>query len=119
MIYVSRKLSQAEQNYSNVEQEALAIVFVVTRLKFLHGRRFSLQTDHKPLKNLFAPDEEVSETASSATARLAIALMGFNFELKNTPRKLITHADGLSRPDFEDNEDNEQVCFAHNSIYFV
>ena len=54
VIYVSRKLSQAEQNYSNFEREALSIVFVVTRLKpFLLGRRFTLQTDHKPLKYLF------------------------------------------------------------------
>ena len=54
VIYESRKLSQAELNYSNIEREALAIVFVVTRLKqFLLGRRFTLQTDHKPLKYLF------------------------------------------------------------------
>ena len=33
VIYVSRKLIPAEQNYSNIEREALAIVFVVTRLK--------------------------------------------------------------------------------------
>ena len=59
VIYVSRKLWQAEQNYSNIEREALAIVFVVTRLKqFLLGRRFTLQSDHKLLKYLFAPDEK-------------------------------------------------------------
>ena len=32
VIYVSRKLSQTEQEYSNYEQEALEIVFVVTGL---------------------------------------------------------------------------------------
>ena len=84
VIYVSRKLSQAEQNYSNIEREALAIVFVVTRLKqFLLGRRFTLQTDHKPLKYLFAPDEEIPKTASARITRWAIALMGFDFELKS------------------------------------
>ena len=60
VIYVSRKLTPAEQNYSNIEREALAIVFVVTRLKqFPLRRRFTLQTDHKALKYLFAPDEEI------------------------------------------------------------
>ena len=55
VIYVSRKLSQTEQNYSNIEREAPARVFVVTRLKqFLLGRRFTLQTDHKPLKYFLA-----------------------------------------------------------------
>ena len=83
MIYVSRKLSQAEQNYSNIDREAHAIDFVDTGLKqFLHGRRFTLQTDHKHLKYLFAPDEEIPKTASARITRWAIALMGFDFELK-------------------------------------
>ena len=33
VIYVSKKLTPEEQNYSNIKREALAIVFVVTRLK--------------------------------------------------------------------------------------
>ena len=78
VIYVSKKLSQTEQNYSNIEQEALEIVLVVTRLKlFLLGRRFTLQTDHKPLKYLFAPDEKNPKIASARITRWAIALMGF------------------------------------------
>ena len=89
-IYVSRMLSQAEQNYSNIEREALRIVFVVTRLKqFLIGRRFTLQTDHKPLKYIFAPDEEIPKTASARITRWAIELMGFDFELKYTPTEQI------------------------------
>ena len=120
MIYVSRKLSQAEQNYSNIEREALAIVFVVTRLKkFLLGRRFTLQTDHKPLKYLFAPDEEIPKTASARITRWAIALMGFDFEMKYRPGEQIPHADALSRLDFDDDDDNDGVCFALDNIYFV
>ena len=90
VIYVSRKLTPAEQNYSNIEREALAIVFVVTRLEqLLLGRRFTLQTDHKPLKYLFAPDEEIPKTASARIPRWAIALMGFDYELKYTPGEQI------------------------------
>ena len=47
VINVSRKLSPAEQNFSNIERETLTIVFVVTRLKqFLLKRRFTLQKGH-------------------------------------------------------------------------
>ena len=46
VIYVSRNMSQAEQNYSNIEQEALVIVSVVSRLKqILLRRRLTLHTN--------------------------------------------------------------------------
>ena len=119
VIHVSRKLSQAEQNYSNIGRDALAIVFVVTRLKqFLLGRRFTLQTDQKPLKYFFAPDEEIPKTASLRITRRALALMGFDFELKYTPREQIPHADAFSRLDFDNDDDNDWVWFALDKIYF-
>ena len=91
VIYVSRKLSQAEQNCSNIEREAFAIVFFVTGLKqFLLGRRFTLQTDHKPFKYLFSPDEENPKTALARFTRWAIALMGLDFELKYTTGEQIS-----------------------------
>ena len=121
VIFVSRKLTPEEQNYLNIEREALAIVFVVTRLKqFLLGKRFTLQTDHKPHKYLFAPDEEIPKTASARITRWAIALMGFDYELRYTPGEQIPHADALSRMDFdEDESENDRVCFAINNIYFA
>ena len=120
VIYVSRKLSQAEKNYSNIEREALAIVLVVTKLKqFLLGRRFTLQTDHKPLKYLFIADEEIPKTASARITTSAIALMGFDFELKYTTGEQIPHADALSRLDFDDDDDNDRVRFALDIINFV
>ena len=105
----------------NIVREALAIVFVVTRHKqFFLGRRFTLPTDHKPLKYHSAQDKEIPETASVRITRWAIALMGFDYELKYTPGEQIPHADALSRMDFdEDESDNDRVCFAINNIYFA
>ena len=121
VIYVSRKLTPAEKNYSNFEREALEILFLITRLKqVLLGRRFTLQTDHKPFKYLFAPDEEIPKTPSARITRWEIALMGFDCELKYTPAEQIPHADALSRMDSDDGEsDNDRVCFAINNIYFA
>jgi hypothetical protein len=52
--YVSRGLSAAERNYSNVEREALAVVWSALRLRqFLLGRHFTLVADHQPLLTLY------------------------------------------------------------------
>ena len=47
--FVSRSLTAAECNYSQIDREALAIVFAVRRQhQFVYGRHFLLRTDHKP-----------------------------------------------------------------------
>ena len=52
--YTSRSLSQAEQNYAQIEQEALAIVFAVRRFhQYLYRREFTLVTDHRPLCKIY------------------------------------------------------------------
>ena len=57
-MYISKTLSQAEQRYCNIEREALAMVFVVKRLKqFLFYRKFNLGTYHCPLEFIFAPNK--------------------------------------------------------------
>ena len=70
VICVSKTLSQAEQRYSNIEREALAIVFVVKRLKqFLLGRNFNFEIDHRPLDFIFAPNKEHPKTVSARITR--------------------------------------------------
>ena len=47
--FASRTLSPSEQNYSQVEKEALSLVFGVCKFHaYLYGRRFKLVTDHNP-----------------------------------------------------------------------
>ena len=119
VIYVSRKLSQTEQNYSKIEPEALGIVFGAIRLKqFLLGRMLTLQTDHITLNYLFAPDEETPKTASAKITRCAIALIEFDLEFNYTPGEHFFQAGDLSRLDLDDNNDNDRVSFAVDNIYF-
>ena len=48
--YASRSLSAAEKNYAELDKEALAIVFRVTKFwQYLLGRRFMTFSNHKPI----------------------------------------------------------------------
>ena len=47
--YPSRSLSKAERNYSQIEKEAVDIIFEMTKFhKYLYDHFFNLVTDHKP-----------------------------------------------------------------------
>ena len=51
--YANKKLSLAEVKYSIIEKVCLAVVWGIRRFKlYLAGKRFTLQTNHKPLKYL-------------------------------------------------------------------
>ena len=64
--YVSRTLTTAEKNYSQLEKEGLAIIFGVKKFhNYLYGRRFTIESDHQPLSYLFHESKGISPMASS------------------------------------------------------
>ena len=96
--FASCTLSQAEKNYSQLDREALAVVFAVTRFhKYVYGRAFALQTDHKPLLGLLQADRQVPPLASSRMQRWALKLANYQYEPQYRPGKANGCADGLSR----------------------
>ena len=96
--YVSRALTPVEKRYSQIDKEALAIVFGVKRYhQYLYGRTFSIYSDHKPLMYLFGENRGIPATASARIQRWALTLSGYCYSIKYRPGKNIGNADGLSR----------------------
>ena len=94
----SRTLTPPEKNYSSIDWEALAIFFGIDKFyKYLFGRHFYLQTDHKPLERLFGEKSEIPKLAASRLVHWAIQLSAFDYTLTHIPGNQNCIADTLSR----------------------
>ncbi len=96
--YASRTLSKAERGYSQLDKEALAIIFGFKKFhQFVYGRHFIVYTDHKPLLGLLNPDKATPLIASSRTQRWALTFLACEYELIYRPGTQNSNADYLSR----------------------
>nr|XP_054919421.1 uncharacterized protein K02A2.6-like [Dermacentor andersoni] len=94
----SRTLTHAEKNYSQLEKEALALVFGVTKFRdYLLGREFILVTDHQPLVGLLREDRPVPPMASARIQRWALFLSQYSYRIEYKAGKENANADALSR----------------------
>ena len=81
--FASQTLSQTERNYSQIEKEALAIIFAIKKFhQYLFGKRFILLTDHKPLLGLFSEKKGIPNMAAARMQRQAILLSAYDYTLK-------------------------------------
>ncbi|PIO63148.1 hypothetical protein TELCIR_15270 [Teladorsagia circumcincta] len=96
--HASRALTPAQRKYSQIETEALAIVFAVQKFhRFVHGRHFTLRTDHKPLISIFGSRKGVPIYTAKRLRRWATTLLNYNFSIHYVKTSEFGQADALSR----------------------
>uniref|UniRef100_A0AAV2JTD4 Gypsy retrotransposon integrase-like protein 1 n=4 Tax=Knipowitschia caucasica TaxID=637954 RepID=A0AAV2JTD4_KNICA len=96
--FASRSLSSAEKNYSQIDKEALGLVWGVKRFnQYLYGREFTLVTDHQPLVSIFNPHKAIPMTAAARMQRWALFLGGHRYKIEFKSTLNHANADGLSR----------------------
>ena len=76
--YASRTLTKSERGYSQIEREALSLVFGVKKFHFyLYGRKFLLVTDHKPLTTFLGPKRGLPALAAMRIQRWVFLLSSY------------------------------------------
>ena len=84
VVYISRRLTEAERRYAQLEKEALAITWACEKLDFyLVGSQFQIETDHKPLVKLLGDSDLASMPLRCQRFRLR--QMRYQFEIFFTP----------------------------------
>ena len=96
--FVSRTLTDAEKNYSQLEKEGLACVYGIKHFhSYLYGHKFILQTDHQPLTTLFSETKNVPSQVSSRIQRWALLLQSYEYSVIFQSTSKHSNADAMSR----------------------
>ena len=83
VVHASRSLRPAEKQYYQIEKEALGIIFAVTKFhRYLHGRWFMLQTDHKPRITIFGSKKGLPVYTANRLLRWGTILLNYNFKIE-------------------------------------
>uniref|UniRef100_A0A5S6QLW0 RNA-directed DNA polymerase n=1 Tax=Trichuris muris TaxID=70415 RepID=A0A5S6QLW0_TRIMR len=103
--FASRLLTDAEKRYANIDKEALAIMFGVSKFaQYLYGRHFTLKTDHKPLERIFGTNRELPKPATNRLMRWALILGNYQYAVEYVPASRNAPADALSRLPVEETD---------------
>ncbi|XP_054707489.1 uncharacterized protein K02A2.6-like [Uloborus diversus] len=98
IMFASRSLTATERNYSQIDKEALSIVWAVKKYyQYLFGRHFHLVTDHKPLVSIFAPNKSLPCLSATRMVHYALLLQAFSYTIRYRNTKDHGNADALSR----------------------
>ncbi|CAF4686011.1 unnamed protein product, partial [Rotaria sp. Silwood1] len=91
--YISKKFTTTQMNWPATEQECYAIIYAIEKWhKYLDGREFILETDHKPLVPF-----NTKQQLNSKCERWRLKLQQYKFMIRYIKGKHNTVADYLSR----------------------
>ena len=86
--FASRTLTSSEQNYAQIQREALALLFGVKHFhQYIFGRKFTLVTDHKPLLTILGPKAAVPSLTAARLQHWALTLAAYNYDIR-VPERL-------------------------------
>lgn len=101
--YLSKKFTATQMNWPATEQECYAIICAIEKWhKYLDGRSFTIETDHKPLVPF-----NTKQQLNSKCERWRLKLQQYQFTIRYIKGKHNTVADYLSRSPVE-NESNDE-----------
>ena len=80
---ISKTLTASQHNYSQLQKEALAIIYALKKFfQYLYGRKFMLVTDHQPLVAMFGPNKPTPALTANRLCRWALFLRQFNYTIE-------------------------------------
>lgn len=115
--YGSRALTKSQQNYAQIEKEALAISYGCTKFRqYVFGRHVLVERDHKPLQSIF---RKPLYQAPARLQSLLLTLQRYDLEVVYKPGKTMSIADTLSRAFINETKEQLMPDIEVNSISYL
>lgn len=117
VFFASSSLTEAQQNYSQIHREALAIMFAIQKFHdYIYGHTFVLYTDQQALSEIFSPTKGTSGVTAARLQRWSINLSIYNYRIKHRSEAKMAHVDALSRLPLDGSVEVEVVAINFNGI---
>ncbi|KAJ8881444.1 hypothetical protein PR048_017925 [Dryococelus australis] len=115
--YAFRTLPDTEKRYSQIEKEAFALTWCADRFRqYILGLEVTLETDHKPLIQIFQTIH--IDNLTPRLQRFCLRLMRYAYSVQYFPGKQLEVADCLSRSPLEERKQEDKE-FEHEAKAFV
>ena len=106
--YASRTMTSTECRYAQVEKEALALTWACEKFaNYVLGKKFTIETDHKPLVPLLG--NKSLHSLPPRILRFRLRLTRFEYEIIHVPGKSLVMADTLSRAPITSDKDTSDL----------